>query len=267
MKYGYFIILVSILFIASCEMVEYSPNVAFDTNSPEIINEKNIEKLLSKPNPDDTIRIIFTGDSQGFYDEAEGLVEKANSIENVDFLIHSGDISDFGLLQEFEWVDLIFSRLKMPYISVVGNHDLLGKGRDVYKYMYGEEDFSFVYDSVKFIFHNTNSREFNFSGKVPDLDFLRRELSPSPGVEAFVAVSHVPPFDVDFDEKLEQSYARLFSECEQFMVSLHGHWHNTTDLIPYEDGVRYINSNSVSKKEFLLLEIVNDTLIKTFVPY
>lgn len=265
--YNVLLALLILSLFTTCELVELSPNVVFDNSSPTRLNVTNIDRLLSTPNWDDTIRIVFTGDSQNFYVGSDKLIDQVNSMHNVDFLIHSGDISDFGLLQEFKWIDEIFSRLKVPYISVVGNHDLQANGREVYKKMYGELDFSFVYDGVKFIFHNTNSRESGFDGTVPDLDFLQRELQPSPSYTGIVAVSHVAPFDADFDKSLELRYNEQFRSCDNFLVSLHGHRHNTEDLVPYGDGVRYINSNSTSKPQLLLIEIVNNTLTKTIINY
>jgi Icc protein len=260
-------VITSVSLFTSCEMVELSPNLIFDSDSPTKINATNIERLLATPNWDDTLRIIFTGDSQSFYEDSDRLVKQVNSMNNIDFLIHSGDISDFGLLQEFKWIDEVFSRLTVPYISVVGNHDMQANGREVYKKMYGDLNFSFVYNGIKFIFHDTNSREYKFNGKVPDLDFLKRELQPSPNHTGIVAISHVPPFDDDFDKTLEYQYNDQFKNCEEFLVSLHGHWHTTNDLMPYGDGVRYINSNSTSKSQMLLLEIVNNTLTKTLIDY
>lgn len=262
---GLFLLIFFVSF--SCEKFEPSPNITHDNDTPRNLNHHNIQRLLSMPNQDDTVKIIFTGDSQRFYEEAEILVDKANSIHNVDFLIHSGDISDFGLLKEFEWVDQIMSQLYMPYVTVLGNHDLVANGREVYKRMYGEENFSFVYDSLKFIFHNTNCREYNFNGQVPDLNYLEAELASSPQVNGVIAVSHIAPFDADFDKNLEKPYASLFARSDKFMASLHGHKHKASDSYHYDDKVRYIITNSMNKRQFLLLSVVSDTIIKTYIPY
>ncbi|MDQ3047369.1 MAG: metallophosphoesterase [Bacteroidota bacterium] len=264
----YFYLLCPILFlIVSCEMFEYSPNQSFDENSPIAINKKNINWLLLNGNQDDTIRIVFTGDSQRVYDEAELLKEKVNTMDGIDMMILAGDISDFGVLNEFEWIHEIFSQMKVPYISVIGNHDIISNGDEVYKKMYGDLNFSFVFDSVKFVFHNSNSREYRFNGSVPDMNWLRGEFTEEAGVTHTIPVSHVPPYSTDFDSELISDYTTSIKNAPGILVSLHGHLHNMGDGYPFNDGVRYINSNSVGKRKFILLEISKGKIVKTLVDY
>ncbi len=86
------------LFTTACDKFEYSPYQTDNPNRPDNLNAKNINELLSREKEsDDTVRFIFTGDSQRFYDELKDLVNKGNSLPNIDFLILAGDISDFGL--------------------------------------------------------------------------------------------------------------------------------------------------------------------------
>ena len=253
--------------LSGCEKFESSPNQVYDSNTPRNINQRNIDRLIAHTNGDDTIRIIFTGDSQRYYDEAEPLVKKVNSMNDIDFMIVAGDLTDFGLRQEFEWMNDIFSGLNIPYISAMGNHDVIGNGKKTFEYMFGPANFSFVYKHTKFIFHNTNSREYSFNGKIPDINWLDQQCKPEPGVQYVIPVSHVQPFDGDFDKNLEQEYAQTLRNAPGLLVSLHGHHHHSTDLYPYEDGVRYLNSNAVDKRIFLLLEIYNGEVHKTPIAY
>lgn len=253
--------------IASCNKFESSPNQVFDKDTPRNINQRNIDRLLSRIDKDDTIRIVFTGDSQRYYDEAEPLVEKINSIPDIDFMIVAGDITDFGLRQEFEWINDIFSGLNVPYISAIGNHDVIGNGKKTFAYMFGPDNFSFVYKHTKFIFHNTNSREYSFNGEVPNITWLAQECKPEPGVNYVIPVSHVQPYDADFDRNLEQPYAQTLRNTPGLLISLHGHHHHTADHYPYEDNIRYLNSNAVDKRVFMLLEIYNGKVYKTPIAY
>jgi 3',5'-cyclic-AMP phosphodiesterase len=253
------------LIIGCADVNEYSPNQAFDNDTPQNINAKNIQRLLEKSN-NDTLSIVFIGDSQRFYDEVDLFVETVNRQRGIDVVFVAGDITDFGLLQEFEWVVRSLDKLKVPYVSVIGNHDVVANGEDVFARMFGLLNFSFTYDSTKFIFHNTNSREYR-GDIVPDLDWLEKELAAEPGVKNYIGVSHVPPFHADFNRKLESSYHQLLMNTPNFLVSLHGHVHKHTDGYPYEDGIRYITGHYFKEREFIRLDIHNGRITKTIIKY
>jgi 3',5'-cyclic-AMP phosphodiesterase len=259
-----FIVLLFLTFVLS-NCTEYSPNQVFDNNSPKDINQKNIQKILATPD-NDTLTIAFIGDSQRFYDEVELFVDKVNEFKDVDFVIIAGDISDFGLLAEFEWITTRLDKLNVPYIGVIGNHDVIANGEQVFERMFGPLNYSFVYDSVKFIVHNTNSREY-LGQNVPDLNWLSTELAPSPSVKHFIAVSHVPPFNGDFNKDLEVPYSQQFRDTPGFLLSLHGHIHNHTDGYPYEDGIRYITSHFFPQRKFVKLEVHHGQVTKTLIDY
>jgi len=244
---------------------EYSPNQIFDTDTPVELNKTNLQKLFSIPK-DDTVTIAFVGDSQRFYDELEIFVEKVNTLPSVDFILLAGDISDFGLLEEFKLANNKLSKLKKPYIGVVGNHDLLANGEQIFERMFGPLNFSVIYDSIKFIIHNTNSREYS-TGNVPDIAWLKHELMNDDSAIYFIAVSHIPPFSSDFDRNLEKDYVKSLRETKGLLLSLHGHLHNHQDTFPYGDGVRYITSYSFDQKSFVLLKIASGKVYKSIINY
>ena len=105
--------LLLISFTLGCNNLEYSPNQSFDGDSPTNLNAKNIARLHQNVNnSDDTVRFILTGDTQRSYDQARALIAVANSnYPKLDFVLLNGDISDFGLRQEMEWVTKIYDDL------------------------------------------------------------------------------------------------------------------------------------------------------------
>ncbi|ELR73281.1 putative calcineurin superfamily phosphohydrolase [Fulvivirga imtechensis AK7] len=193
------------------------------------------------------------GDTQRFYDESDDFVKSVNQLANIDFVVHGGDISDFGLVQEFKWIHEIMSGLKVPYLTVIGNHDLLANGRKVYREMYGELDYTFEYGNYRFIMLNTNSREFNFNGTVPDLMWLKQQLEDNTANKKTVVMSHIPPFDGDFDPNLEQEYAQLLAEDPNVELSLHAHRHSFFDNEYYDDGTRYFVTTSMQKRGYIVV--------------
>src|SRR5687767_385887 len=109
-KYFHYLLLLGII-ISACKKIEYSPNQAKTKGMEDGLNRKNIEALQARQN-DDTVRIAFIGDTQRFYDECGLFVDKVNALPGVDLVIIAGDISDFGLYREFQWINRIFSRLR-----------------------------------------------------------------------------------------------------------------------------------------------------------
>lgn len=251
---GKFLVLLvmMLLFLHACDIIEYSPNQIILKEYEKDLNKKNIAELQAEP-AKDTLRFILMGDTQRFYDEAASFVENVNQQQNIDFVIHAGDISDFGLSQEFEWIARIMSDLKVPYITVIGNHDMIANGPKVYKKMFGPLNFSFIYSGVKFIFHDSNSREYGFNGEVPDLEWIAGELETSENFDWAIPVSHMPPFSLDTDLDKEEEFASLLGKSGKVSLSLHGHEHNFSIVDKYDNGVTYVVATTIGKRGYALI--------------
>jgi len=247
----------TLLGLAGCNLIEFSPN---DQRVPEEftnLTEKNLAKLRARP-LSDTLRFVFTGDSQQFYDEAEDLVASVNQLSGISFLVVAGDISDFGLAREMRWVDEKLRRLTVPYVTVVGNHDLVGNGRETYRHIFGALNYSFVYGDTKFTMVDTNSREYNFDGTAPDIGWLRPQLANLDGARRQVVICHVPPTNDDFDPDLRQPYVKAVSEAPGLVFHMNGHNHAYSIGQPYEDGVIYVNSDAFSERHYMVVAIWGD---------
>lgn len=251
----FFLLIALTPFLSACDIIEYSPNQIILKEYEKDLNRKNVSKLQSKP-ADDTLRIVLMGDTQRFYDEAESFVKSVNRLEGVDFVIHAGDVSDFGLSQEFEWIAKIMSGLKMPYVTVVGNHDLLANGPKVYRKMFGPLNFSFIYAGVKFIFYDANSIEYGFDGATPDLDWIEKELATG-DFDWAIPVAHMPPFSIDTDLSKEEALADILGSVGKVKLSLHGHEHAFSVVDKYENGVTYVVSTTVNKKGYALITFID----------
>jgi 3',5'-cyclic-AMP phosphodiesterase len=254
MKCGVIVVSVLAIFFAvvSCRKFEANPYSGEALSDlPENLNHKNANRLGSG-NIGDTVKVMFIGDTQRFYDALGAAVDLTNRTTEVDFLVMAGDITDFGLGREFKWVYERLKDLKVPYFCVIGNHDLVTNGGEHYEKIFGDKNFSFTFAGYKFIFHDTNGREYGFNGSVPDLDYLRSQMGDQ-DPEWLVGMSHVPPFNEDFDPTLEEPYSRLFASDQRFIASLHGHLHGTIVENIYDDQVKYIVAPAVSKNFAYLL--------------
>lgn len=257
-KYQLIIVLIMFLQLAACdELFEYSPYVIDFDEHESNLTQKNMDRLLSTNVPD-TITIALTGDSHRFYDESGKMVNTINNHYNIDFLIHTGDIADYGIPRQYQWGNDIFSKLYAPYFVVIGNHDLVSNGSDSYKEMFGNYNFSFVYGRYKFIFINTNSREYEFNGKVPDISWLDKEVIPSEDFEKAIVVFHTPPFDNDFYPELEEPFIDALNRHNNVLFVTHGHLHSYNFSHPYGDDVPFVNTASPEKKQFVLIKVFNN---------
>ena len=173
----YLLVCIAALLLTGCDTVfdvhPYDVRVKGETN----LNAKNIQKIEQTVKSKDTIRFAVISDSHQWYDD---LVDAVNDInrrkDSIDFVIHCGDISDFGATREMKWTRERMLKLKMPSVVLLGNHDCLGTGNQTYETIYGNPDFSFIAGKVKFVCLNTNAIEYDYSRPVPNFDFMEAEI-------------------------------------------------------------------------------------------
>ncbi|KAA9333329.1 metallophosphoesterase [Hymenobacter busanensis] len=246
----------STVLLAGCTLLESNPNQTWAPPTAQHLTAQNLQRLRAHPkSPTDTVRFVFVGDSQRFYDETEDFVRSVNQQPGIDFVLVGGDISDFGLTRELRWVHRRLSGLRAPYLTVIGNHDQVGNGRAAYQQVYGPLNYSFRYGGTKFVCVDTNGRESGFRGRVPDVPWLRRELADTAGVRRTVVVSHVPPTDSDFDPQLIPAYTAAIGSSPQVVLHLAAHIHRYTAEQPYHDGVPYLTTYHMGKRRYLVLSV------------
>jgi Icc protein len=246
--------------LISCNATEFSPNQKFNDNTATDVNIREINSLPKKASGS-PIRIAVSGDTQRKYHESQLFVDHINARNDIDFVILNGDISDFGLLLEFDGIYKIYSGLKVPFIVVIGNHDQVANGFDIYLRMFGPTNFTFDYAGVKFVCHDSNSREHNFDGLVPDLNWLKSNLALDNNTAHVIALSHVPPDDADFDQKLRTGYENLFNSTPGMLASIHSHQHSP-DVIYRQDGkgIPFIITNAIVNRAYTIIDISNADL-------
>lgn len=253
-KYSLALLFITLL---GCNSAEYSPNQKFNSSTPTNVNAKEISTLPSKA-VGSTIKIAVSGDTQRNYKESQDFVTSINTRNDIDFVVLNGDISDFGLLLEFNGIYKIYDKLNVPFISVIGNHDLVANGSDVYKRMFGELNFTFTYAGIKFVCHDTNGREYDFNGSTPNMVWLKNNLKLEAGTDKLIAFSHVPPTDGDFDPKLSKPYQDLMNQTPGVIASIHSHQHQP-QIIRYQNGtgIPFIVTNAIINRAFTLITITN----------
>jgi 3',5'-cyclic-AMP phosphodiesterase len=249
-----------VLFIFfSCKHFVFHPNEI--RVQQKDLNSRNIEKIKTLP-AKAVFRFILLGDTQRFYNEVDDFIEHANKADSISFVLIAGDLVDFGLNKEYNWIASKFGKLKMPYVAVIGNHDMVANGRKIYAEMFGPENFSFYYGKNKFILLNSNSREVNYNGEVPAVNWLKQQLNDEDADNLFV-LSHVPPFSIDFDKTLEDDYAGLLAAQPNTRLSMHGHEHKYKYLQPYETGPPYVIAAATHIRSYVMVTVEGEEVSVT----
>lgn len=178
------------IFFSGCKF-KMSTYSAF---TPEqILNEVNIQKIKEQePNEQPNFKIALIADTHNYYDELVHLIKKINSNGPYGFVIVCGDITNLGLLEEYDYSRKFLNKLKYPYLVSIGNHDHLANGESIFRKMFGKMNFTVTYKGIQFVFFDNNNWENDES--VPDIQWVKEQLS-DPVPTQRILVAHVPPND------------------------------------------------------------------------
>lgn len=237
--------------INSCEMFEVHP---YDTQvkGEKNLNQRSIRQIEEALSNKDTIRFAFISDTQRWYDETKDFVSAINKRNDIDFVIHGGDLSDFGATHEFILQRDILLRLNVPWVTLLGNHDCLGTGEDVYEDIFGDPNFHFVAGETLFVCLNTNCMEYDYSEPVPDFSFIEGLLKGLPkGVKRTIVAMHVPPFDLEFNNNVAKVFQLYLHQFPNFQCCIYGHGHRyaTDDL--FGDSILYHQTPCAKKRGYI----------------
>lgn len=246
----------AVLLLSSCDLIDIHP---YDgkIEGEKHINEKNIEKIESRLAGHDSICFAVISDTQRWYDETEDEVASINRRTDIDFVIHCGDMTDFGITKEFEWQRNILQKLRVPYVVILGNHDCLGSGKEVYRAMFGRENFSFVAGPTRFVCLDTNALEYDFSNPVPDLGFIR-SFADDPTVTSSIPVMHVCPFSDEFNDNVADAFNYYIHRLTNPILCLYGHKHRTEVNDLFGDGLLYYQITCAKDRQYYVFKVTKE---------
>lgn len=249
--------LLLLLATTACDALSYHPYDVDISSSYRNINSKNVSLIESKCRQKDTLRFVATGDTQGWYDDTRDFVADVNlRADSIDFVIHVGDLSDYGAEREFQWQHDILGQLRVPYVCDIGNHDCLGNGRDVFHVMYGVENYAFIAGRVKFLMLNTNSLEYNYSEAVPDLNFIESEQRAR--IDEFdhtIVTMHARPYSDVFDDNVAKPFQFYIRRMPGLMFCLNGHNHTPEVNDIFDDGILYYQTANIARRIYYLFTV------------
>lgn len=194
---------------------------AADSSEPPFGNTAtNIRRIQQKPYAG-KIRFVVMGDNRNSSPFSTGgnkvyakVIETVNQLKP-DFVVNMGDFTFDALKPHWATFEQITSQVKVPYLTVVGNHDILF-GRSYYETRYtrpnpetGLDDYSFDYGNSRFIMldtanynlterqfqwlerqYQTPLKKFTFTHTPPKYGVWNHKLAPDPAVSArFMALN------------------------------------------------------------------------------
>ena len=182
--------------------------------------------------------VAILADLHNDLSETKTAVERINRRDDVDFVLVLGDITEQGLAMEFEWSCKALSNLEAPRFYVIGNHDSISFGKEIFLKNFAPFDYAFTYKDVKFVLYNDNA--FEFPG-VPDYNFLENEatVQPSEVRRLTIGASHSPPI-ADLHTEEESAILRQFLFDYNFDLTLHGHHHQYSYWLDEFNSPHYI---------------------------
>lgn len=259
------ILLLTILLLVAqgCEQpFSFSP---FDVRIPESmtnLTERHLDRIsVLDTGHLDTVRVALVSDAHYHFNDLASAIEKINRDKRVSFVIATGDVTENGLAKEYQLFHEIMSNLKQPYVTVIGNHDYLSNGGAVYQEMYGDFNYTFSFQGVRYIMFDNVLWESN---KEPDYTWLETELKNSLKDEAAsimkeqrIVFSHIPPMDGQLATSRE--YFHKLLKGNGVTLSIHGHKHEYSNEKWAGDNITYVTVGSPQHRGYALLTITADT--------
>ena len=248
-------LLLGSLAFSACELIDYHP---YDTrvDGKSHINAQNIERIEAATAGKKAIRFVLISDTQRWYDETKAAVKSINARDDIDFVLHCGDLTDFGVTREFEVQRDILEGLRIPYVALLGNHDCLGTGADVYRHMFGNPDFTFNAGDVHFLCINSNAFEYDYSVDIPNFSFIREDLESLPSnVQRTVVAMHAQPTSEQFNNNVSELFEYEIRKYPGLAFCMCGHGHHTQVNEWFDDGVLYYECAAAKHREYIIFTL------------
>jgi 3',5'-cyclic-AMP phosphodiesterase len=239
------------------EYTPYSANVPKSRQDTYVKNLDTLQNIGSGLSPALPFRFALISDSHNYYQDFYDAITAINHDEQALFVIHGGDLTYYGILKEYNIFYDIMKNTDKPYFTVIGNHDFVANGKVIYEKMFGELNYSFVFQNCKFVFFNNNIWENN--NTEPDFFWLNENLADRQDFDHTFVVAHIPPWGDQFTPLYEQTYRDIMIQ-NNVTLSIHGHEHNFKYKDNYGDGMQYLVVGSPDKRGYFTIDVFKDSL-------
>ncbi len=248
------------LVLFSCDdWFEYSP---YDTEiKKKHLNSEEVSDIEMTAIQCDTFKFAVISDIHDNYDDLSDAIRQMNLHLDLMFVVCCGDITNSGLAQQFEWYIEMIEKSRIPFITLIGNHDYRSNGSAIYKKAFGPVNFSFKVEGYEFILFDNTIWENN--NKCPQYEWLDNELNnDDPEEISHIVICHIPPWGDQMKGNHESQFWNVVNQ-ENAMLCIHGHTHNHKEQI-YQ-GIASLVSDAINDRTYSIVSLCGKHVsIKTY---
>ena len=147
-----------ILLTVGCAPFQDSPFSDQVLHSETDLNAK-ASRRLSGIETDGVIRFAIFTDSHQNYQALDRVITQINKTPAVDFVVNLGDFTNSGYNLEYDQFLISYLQIQRPAFNVIGNHDAIGAGTNLFKKIFGPLNSWFESASARFILFNSANLE------------------------------------------------------------------------------------------------------------
>ncbi len=207
------------------------------------IQRWNWENLRKIDKNRETFSFIVLGDNKNSITTFNRMIRKINRERDILFVIDDGDLVFDGEREKFRFFIHQIKHLRVPILTVVGNHEIREKGRANYYDLFGPFYYSFSVGTTYFIIID----DANEKGIEPwQMEWLVGELEKSKTYKYLFVFMHVPLYDprrgaykkghslsdLKCAEKLNDLFDR-YNVTMLFASHIHGYFKGIWGKTPY----------------------------------
>lgn len=202
---------------------------------------------------DGKIRIAVFGDSHQNYRNLEDVIGEIIEAPDIDFVVNLGDMTNSGYNYEYDQFLDSYTRIHMPIFSVIGNHDAVGAGPEIYEKVFGPSNYYFETGDQRFIFFNSANLED--PSRFNPQWLLDTVLSSTKGIIIF---THVPLQDEERFQGVNKTLMNQVMTNPRVQAVINGH--NHIFGFHTENSTQFVQCSRVEGIKWMILEIDNFNL-------
>lgn len=247
----HFLVTLIFLYIA-CAPFRDSPYSELLISGARDMNSKTLPDLNTIEN-DGKVRIAVIADSHQNYRDLKQAINDLNDFPEIDFVVHLGDFTNSAYNFEYDLFLDLWGKLHRPKFCVLGNHDSIGAGVNLYFKAFGPSNTYFESANYRFISFMTNNWEDQDDF---DPQWLLDRVQET--TKAVVILSHVPLMDTERYSGNDRAILDQVLVQPNLILSLNGHNHvysgNKVGNVVLVQGARVEGNN------WLYVDITNTTI-------